>query len=459
MDPRLDPSLAAVDQRVRRAVDAHLAWRERLEAAPFVDGPIEPPLAEHRAVAGKRALEELRARDVPSASAEWRDALRRWIAVLTVERVTAEQWADQVRAETSPSAHVRRARDGGDQVVSFREAWRGFLHAEGIADAGPWLEALTELGPSVAAARREYLAREAEALHQLGVGGFLELVDAGPSDAIGEAARAFLTRTHDLARSLQHDAVAAWGEPSFAGTVLAARARQTREGWPAQLTLRSLVETFGAPSDIGRGLRVRARLPEALGGASFARGLVVFGEAYRKAAASASRLPFAIAVDPYFVDAHRFGYAFGSLPTSPSYQQRGLGVVARIATDQARAMTLTAFQHARTLAMAVALAAPGARRDATRFEELSVEVFAAPEPRALAGAFPRARGDEPARLSALLTTLPFLLHVRERFDDDWFRNPRAWEYLRARASGPARTPAEDAIDPRGLAIAFEKALG
>ncbi|MGH7439943.1 MAG: hypothetical protein ACRENE_30000, partial [Polyangiaceae bacterium] len=50
--------------------------------------------------------------------------------------------------------------------------------------------------------------------------------------------------------------------------------------------------------------------------------------------------------------------------------------------------------------------------------------------------------------------------LRERFDADWFRNPRAWQDLRAVAM--AREPADEALARTGgeaLAHAFEGALG
>ncbi len=460
-----DPALDAIDRGVRRAAEGTVAWHERL-ALKTLGEAIEdqPPLAQHRAVAGKLAYDGLAAREVMASESAWRIALLRWIGALAVLRVTEEPRLEEARVVTEPLARVRLETV---HLVSFRAAWDGLVGSKNAAEGAAWLAALSERGPAVAAARRERAAREEEAVRRLGFGTFAEIVGVEPDPVIEQAARTFLTRTADLARAVRRDA-ARRGEQatSFVSVILAANARDAPEGWPARLTLRALVETLRAPHDIGRGLRVRVRLPPSQGAASFARGLEAFGEAYRRAAAHASKLPFALAVDPCFVDAHRFGYAFGALATQPAYLRQGLGVAAGVARDQARALACSALVHARHTAMAALLARHAARPDPREFEELTAEVFGESAPAPLSGAFPRplGPGDAHARVAALLTTLPFLELLRDRFEEDWFRNPRAWEYLRGRAAGPARhlddADGRDARPgPEALARAFEAALG
>jgi hypothetical protein len=263
----------------------------------------------------------------------------------------------------------------------------------------------------------------------------------------------FLDETRDLAAALRREKVRR-GEVITPGSeIVDACARKAGEGWPAKLSLRTIVGTLKAPSDIGRGLTVNATVPRSLGAASFARGLVAFGAAYRRAAAVASRQPFACAVPPYFVDAHRFGFAFGSLATTRVYAERGLGLGARVAALQARTLSATALLHTRCIAMTALLArAPG------RLEELSSDVFGAPLPQSLVGAFPGSRSD-PARVLALFTTLPFVLRLRDLWDEEWWRSPQAWAFLRSRGAVPGFLPAEDEPNPRGLARALERQLG
>ena len=67
---------------------------------------------------------------------------------------------------------------------------------------------------------------------------------------------------------------------------------------------------------------------------------------------------------------------------------------------------------------------------------------------------------EPARLLGLLGTRAFTRNLVERYDEDWFRNPKAGLHLTSMACGPAfddEPVAESA--PADLARAFEEALG
>lgn len=447
--------LATFDLAVRRAVGATEAWREALSLDPVASAALAP-LARHRHVAGKLAFDALSERSVLPQDAALRDGLRRWVAALTVHRVTEELRADVARVESEAVAHVHLERV---ETTSYRAAWRGLVAARSLEERGAWIAALEGRGGAVAAVRREYAVHEEEAARRLGFGGMADLLGGESPEALEIAALAFLDETRDLSRSLRREEPrkGAAGAGTFSSLIACAAARDAGDGWPSRLSVRTLTETLGAPSDAGRGLRVQARMPDVLGAASFSRGLESFGEAYRRAAAAASAVPFSLAVDPYFVDAHRFGFAFGALPSSVSYQRRGLGLATRVAAQQARSLAWSALVHARHVALSSLVSRTAARPDAARFQELCHEVYGEGVPPALAGAFPRARGDEHARLHALLTTLAFLRELRDAFEEDWFRNPAAWRFLRARASGPARGP-EEKMAPASLARAFEEAL-
>ncbi len=454
------PGLDAIDRAVRRAVLAATAWQETLARQPFESSFAElMPLGRHRAVAGQTAFDALASRTVLSHETQWLGSLRRWVAVLTVLRVTEPDRVEQARAETDDSAMVRLERG---ERTSFRSAWRGLLRSQSVAQANAWLAALAERGEAVAAVRRERAVREEEVARRLGFSSLADLLGAPPPGELEAAARTFLSETRELARSLRREAERRGdaAASTFVGTILEGRATGAPEGWPSRLTLRALVETLHAPDDIGRGLRLRPAMPEAVGAASFARGLEGFGEAYRRGAAAASSVPFAVAVAPSFVDAHRYGFAFGALPSTLAYQRRGLGLVARVAAQQARCVAVAALLRARGLAATALFARHAARPDRASFEELASDVYGHGVPPELMGAFPRQDLEAFARLEASLTTLPFLERLRDAFEEDWFRNPHAWRFLRARAEGPARSPDDEPkMDPIALARAFEKALG
>jgi hypothetical protein len=457
MDEAPEEELDAVDQVVRGAAQATATWQQALRREP-VQGSVEDaaPLVRYRSVAGQRALSALALRRVPSHELAWLDALRRWVSALTVLRVTEAQRAAVARVESEVSVRVQLETV---QETTFRSAWKGLLRSKSHTEASAWLRGLAERGPAVAAVRRVQAEREEEAVRRLGFTTWANPVEGASPDALDAAGLSFLDETRDLSRALRGEAERRGdrGAETFVGALLGAVARDAPEGWPACLTLRTLVDTLGMPENVGRGLRVRATMPDVLGAASFSRALESFAVAYRQAAAAASSLPFALAVDPCFVDAHRFGFAFGALPMTVAYQRRGLGLSARVAVGQARTLAKTSLAHARGVALASLLSRSASRPDRARFEELACDVYGDGVPQDLCGAFPRGRGGEQVRLHALLTTLPFLNDLRDHFDEDWFRSPHAWRFLRVRASGPARV-GDDRVAPVALARAFEAAL-
>jgi hypothetical protein len=455
MNSLVETPLETVDRAVRRAF---------VESRPFVDASADETtrsaaaLERHRAFAGKQAYDSIVARVTLPHDTPLRDGLARWVGALAVARVTGEQRCLEAAAIEEPAGSVKLERA---TPTSFRGARMGLLRAGGRGEATAWLAALAGRGHAVAAARRERLLRQAEAVQKLGFPSMPALVGGASPEVLDAGALRFLRATDDLAASLRKEVERRDAAPAdVLSFVLRARALDCPEGWPARLTTRTLVETLRAPDDLGHGLRVDLSVPEVVGAASFARALQAFGAAYRRAVAVASRVPFALAVDPYFIDAFRYGFAFGSLASSEAYHRVGLGVVARVAKQQARRLAETALAEARRVAVASLLDRHGLRPDLGLFDELTESVFGGGVPRSLAGAFPRALPDEPARLEALLTGLALVRELRDRFDEDWFRNPKAWFFLRARASGPAREPGEPApLDPLGLARAFEEALG
>jgi hypothetical protein len=231
--------------------------------------------------------------------------------------------------------------------------------------------------------------------------------------------------------------------------------RDAPEGWPARLAPPWLEVLFGP---FAKGLRLDLpALPAALGASSFARACASFGGALRVASASPS-LPFALARDPHPVAVHRFAYLFGALPASSAFQRRVLGNGARVAEAQARALARTALLDARLRAVR-ALLPPSPAPDL--FEHLTHRLFGAALPPGLAGAWPDREDDGQARLVGLLTAQPLAAEMVDRFDLDWFANPRSVLHLRAIGSGPAREepPADLAAPAAALARAFEGALG
>ena len=279
----------------------------------------------------------------------------------------------------------------------------------------------------------------------------------GPTrSALREAAFRLLRVTDDLSRSVRKEA--ADGEDA-AASFFGASGREASHGWPARLTARWLREAFrGEPRDTAPQL---GGLPRPAGAASFARALSQFGFAVRIALTPTS-LPFALAREPAFVVAHRFGWLFGGLATDPEFHIRVLGLGRAAARSQSRTLVKTALLEARVQAARLLLSDEHAFAPADLHSELTERLFGSPLDPRLRGAWPAPREDEPARLVALLQT-PELRHgLRERFDLDWFHNPRAWGHLREESSRSARETIDEAIlvaSADRLAKEIEGALG
>jgi hypothetical protein len=248
-------------------------------------------------------------------------------------------------------------------------------------------------------------------------------------------------------------------EIGAAAVFAAAVAREAGDGWPARITPRWLGEVLPAPTG---GLRIDLpALPAPAGASTFARALYAFGFALRQAWVPRA-MPFALGHEPGSRAAHGFGFVLGALVADAYWQARALGVVRRTALAQSRTLARVILLEARTQAVRVLLGddADPAPRDL--FEELGPRLLGARLDPRLRGAWPSAREDEPSRFVALVESLTVADGLRERFDVDWFRNPRAWAHLRAAAASPEREPVDAEALSAGvdaLARAFEGALG
>ncbi len=434
----------ALDAEIQRAVRALAAFRAELARDPEAAEALDA-LAPFRRVSGKTVFDALAAHSPVSFEIPFRDALRRWVAELTMARIARPHEVTLAKAIAEASAHFTL---GKGRKVSYREALYGVVASPLPIEARAYLEAMAERGDDVASAARAVTEVRFEAAQRLGLARPSSLSLAIPRGELVAFANALLTATdgasaHVLGEArLREDRTRTAPDATLA--VRVALARNAREGWPARLTARWFLDLFSSGDvasgtlDLTRGLRVAIpKLPEALGASSFARALGAFGYAVAEAGTAPS-LPFVLAREPLFVRAHRFALVFASLPTSESFQRRALGLAPSVARDQARAIARASLVDARTIAMRFLLTDDAKLPARDVFEELSSRVFGAPLPSGLTAAWPLARGDEAARLAALATAEPLANELVSRFDDDWFRNPKAAMHLRAIASAPAR---------------------
>jgi hypothetical protein len=444
--------LLALDRDVARAAKRLAGWRLSLADRPQ-EAAEQDPFDGLRAVAAKSTWERLGELSPSAGDEPLRDALRRWVLALVQARVGAASelgWARE--------AVVARARFEGDRPrqVSWREAWRGVVSCRSPVEAHLWLQAAADAAPSLAPVARLRATRRAEVARRMGLAHPWEPAVAVGLGPLRASAARFFERTDDLSRAVWRESLGT--EPGAAAVLHAAVAREAGDGWPARLTPRWLAEQFGAGIS-GLPLALPA-LPQTMGAASFARALALFGYAFRVASAEGT-MPFTLASDPWFVSAYRFAFVFGALAADPEFGVRSLGLGRRVAGRQARILARSALLEARVGAARVMLGAgEGAPRDA--FDDVTERLFGAPVDRRFQGVWPVARTDEPARWLALLLAPALREALREGFDADWFRNPRAWAHLRALGAGPAFEAVDEAtLEPGGDALvrSFERALG
>jgi len=444
--------LFGVDRDVARAFNALARWRARLATDP--EGCADDdPLFGLRRVAAKSTADALAQHRASVADEALRDALRQWVQALILARI---ELVDDLANARGAAEKSGRFEGESPKRVSWREAWRGVPFSKTPAEARLWLSAAADAAPPLASLRRIRAARRMEVARRLSLGHPWELLLPATASSLHDAAGRLLDETEDLWRAEQKALLGdAW---DGAATIHGAVARDASEGWPGRLSAGWLEAVFG-PGASGLPIRLDP-LPQPVGASSFARALYSFGYAARIAMVPAS-VPFALSREPAPLSAHRLGFVFGSLAADTQLHLRVLRLGRRAAAAQARTLARTALFEARLHAVRILLGDDAAPAPADLFMELTARLFGLPLDARFCGAWPVARHDEPARLVALLQARGAREQLRERFDVDWFRNPRGWTHLRDSA-GAAREPVDERSLPAtavALARAFEEALG
>jgi hypothetical protein len=444
--------LFGLSRDVAAAAAALARWRSGLAVDPEGQAAVDP-FEGLRRMAAKSTWDRLGELSASAADEPLRAGLRRWVLSFVQARIAGVDDLALARESARPLGHFEGERP---RRVSWREAWRGVVVASSPAEARLWLAAAADAGPSLAPIARLRAARRLEVARRMGLAHpWEEVVPLGLSPLRASAARV-LDRTDDLSRAVFRESLG--GEDGAAAILHAVVAREAGDGWPAHLTPRWFEETFrGAAPRLALELPA---LPPALGASSFARALCSFGFAVRVASVRAST-PFAIARDPAFLGAHRLGLVFGALVTDPQFHVRALGVGRRVASGQARLLARTALFEVR-LSAARILLGDGVPSGRDAFDEIGARLFGAPLDPRLHGAWPAAREDEPARWVAVVQAPALRREVCERFDTDWFRNPRAWAHLRSQGAALAHEAVDEAsVEPGvdALVRGFENALG
>ncbi len=191
----------------------------------------------------------------------------------------------------------------------------------------------------------------------------------------------------------------------------------------------------------------------AVNGASYLRGFERFGTALVDRAKTRS---FAALVSPFSLERNAMGAVFGVLPTRPLFLRKGLDLGAVSAEKQAKILETALLFELRRRALSVL---------ARNREELAAYVEGS-----RGGLEPLYRlmrplsHDAESRLAGVIFESAFEERLRERFDEDWFRNPRLGPLLREPlTSGVLFRGTLDEKEAKNsaarLAQAFEASLG
>lgn len=405
-----------VDRVLRRAHRSWLAWKLRDRSLDTEDSD-DHPLAAYRSVAGLTLFR--RVSEMP-ASDPLREPLRRWVYRL------AEQRINQDAANAVVRERARRHRPGdapGRQPVSFAQMLRSAL---GDPPRRPlWSKLVLEHAAPISARHVELWQRRREIARRMGLGHPGEIEAPLPDAASIADALARLTRerVHELRLG---------SLPAFFERVIGA---DVPGAWPARLSPRRVLDYF-RDSDLLRSLELEvAPLPASYGAASFCRALGLLGGAWYEALAPSDQ-PFVIARDPYGLGRHEAAALFALLPLNARFAQRHLELSAHALPDVQRRLAQLWLLDLATSALRVrwrqpALTSERAYREA--FSELSHADLGLSLPESAAGALlPLGVEDEHALLGKLSAVARAEALV-ETHDEDWFRNPRAVEQLRAEA--------------------------
>lgn len=380
----------------------------------------QEPFAHHRRVAGQTLFEELAVAG-SAVDEPLRLAARAWTVRFIQARVGAPlevAWAEAL-GDDDPKGGTRA-------LPGYRASWKQWVRdaaetssANARRELAPG-DVITKRAPALAAAQRELAARRTEVAARLGLSH--PAVLHADMTAMHAAARDLLTRTDDLAEDQFASA------PGLASRIGIGLAREAHEGWPAKPTDHWLDSIVGG---FAHGLKMKSRAwPEPLGAASFVRALVAFGSDMAQAALPKS-LPFALRVHPWDREGHLWGQVFARITLLRSFHLRVLGTSAGRARDQSRWIARACLFGLRVAALRLLVNDEMQFATKDTFEELSTRVFGARLPHEWAGAWPALRIDEPAHFWATVSAASEARSLRERFDEDWFRNPEAHRHVRS----------------------------
>jgi hypothetical protein len=434
----LDPGklLRALPAGLREA--RHLAVRQRHDGERHEDGAGSArgawsfPPADLRFLTSRETIEQVRERQGDPAV----PMLSRWLFVLLLLRVNGGAFQQVAWSRQQKQAAIRLRRPE-PRELSLHAAIEVLFSTDralredalvGLAAAGsPLADAVVS-----AAERSQEIARRAGFAHLDDVYSPLAVADRdGLADELTRA-------SHGLATDLLGAGDSLSGVlPRVLGLGLAAPfPRHLGPAWLMGLFPREtrLFDTAGL--DLG------TTLPKALASSSCTRLLARLGARYADAS-SANEVLAPFAQTPTETRRRVHGALFAGLLHSPVFLRKALGFSAQETARAMRTFALSSLAHVRLTAAKVlareALLSGHAQAAREAASDRVAQALYTEVPRGLALVLPRPRLTDPGSFVALLLAASSTERMEQSFDLDWFRNPKAFEYLQdglARAEEP-----------------------
>lgn len=431
MDFEFNP--VQVDRQLRRAQRSWLLWK--LGTRSHDDEDASQPLAAYRPITGQTLFRHV---DGLPATDPLRGPLRRWVYRLAEQRINQPTLSAVDRARHEARHHPDAP---GQQAVSFAT-----LLTRALGDAPrrvPWTRVLIEDARPISARSIELWQRRRELARRMG------LEHPAPIEAplpdVVKVADSLAQTTRQRVRELALGSLAGYYERAIGADVPGQ--------WPARISTQRLFDYF-RDGDLLRSLSLTtAPLPSSVGAASFCRALGLLGGAWFEALAPEDQ-PFVVAHDPYGLGRHEAAALFALLPLNARFAQRHLDITPRAFPDVQRRIAQIWLLDLAVAALRVRLRGPALtseRMFRESFSELVNTDLTLSLPEQAAGAlFPLGIEDEQAFLGRLLA-LERMDRLVEAHDEDWFRNPRAIEQMRAEANLPPAIAADPERVQRALA--------
>jgi hypothetical protein len=355
--------------------------------------------------------------------------LATWVARLLFLRVNAEA---ELFALGARETKVVRVTQPQAAELSIREAVHRLV-AERHADVRHELVmALARSSGEAQARMREAWLRRGEIGKRLGLAHPDQLMCPLPAPAdVTAHAWAVLGATDDLAKH-------ALGRDGSLGEAIAlSLGHEPPLPWPGRKA------TMAGVADALRGEAgwldvpdlVFGNAPSAIAPASLVRAYARFGAHWADAAAPRSLAP-PLAHAPSELPRRTLGALVASLLGEPRFLVRVLGMTRAEADRAKRVIHRTYLSALRLSAVRVLLRDPALNGDGRALAELSREhvgrALGISYPASLALVLPRLHETDPSRLVAFAEAARLATFLRDRYDEDWYANPRAVLELRDR---------------------------